>query len=69
MEIQYGAVHPQPDRSELYKAAQEWTQDRQDAGHTAIIICRAVWPRSAPHLLSFLMRFIYDFLIVIQRKF
>lgn len=41
MEIQYCAVHPQPGRSEFYKAAQEWTQDRQDAGHTAIIICRA----------------------------
>lgn len=40
MEIPDCAVHPQPGRSELCKAAQAWTQDRQDAGHAVISSCR-----------------------------
>lgn len=40
MEIHDCAVHPQPGRAELCKAAQEWTQDRQDAVPTVISSCR-----------------------------
>lgn len=40
MEIHDCAVHLQSGRSESCKAAQERTQDRQDAGHTVISSCR-----------------------------